>query len=86
MESRVFIQSAGVLIEKIKKAQQTVGQAYELRAAHDALQKEIDQLFAGLQNPTLPSAFKLRDTSLRNGYSIDNRVLNNLARFEYISG
>lgn len=47
-------------------------------------QKRIDQLFAGLYNPTLPSAYYLRNAAIQGGYTVDRRVLNRLAQHEYL--
>ena len=82
MESRAFIKAAAVLIEEIEKTHDTIGTAVELREIRENVQKDINQLFGGLQNPTLPSAFKLRDVSVRNGFSVNPKVLNDLARFD----
>ena len=45
-------------------------------------QKDINQLFIGLQNPTLPSAHKLRDVAIAAGFTVDQRVQDRLARAE----
>jgi hypothetical protein len=74
MESRAFIKAAAVLIAKIAASQQTIGTADELRTQRDGIQKEITATFTGLLNPTLPSAYKLRDTALRSGYTINPLV------------
>ena len=82
MESRAFIVAAKTLIEKIEGNRNTIGTADELQLQREAVQKEVGQLFAGLQNPTLPTAFKLRDTALRNGFGINPKILNEMSRFE----
>jgi hypothetical protein len=83
MESRVFIKAADQMIERIADFQDNFGTSDELRAKRDAIQKDVAALFAGLYNPTLPTAFRLRDTAQRAGFLIDSRVLNNLARFDH---
>jgi len=75
MESRAFIKAAAALIEKIETARDTLSTGDEQRATRDNLQKEVTQLFGGLQNHSLTSAEKLRDVALRNGYSVDPRIL-----------
>lgn len=65
MESRAFIKYAAVAMKKIVVSDPE---------AKPAVQKEINQLFVGLHNPTLPSASKLRDVALRNGYTVDAKV------------
>lgn len=76
MQSMAFIKAAGELINKIE---QSPG------GSDDTVQREISQLFSGLQNPTLPSAFRLRDTAQANGYTVDGRVLQRLAQFDNLS-
>ena len=85
MESRAFIKAAAILIEKIEVARDTLSTSDEQRATRDTLQKEASQLFGGLQNPTLPSAYRLRDIALRNGYFVDPKVQHRLAQFENLS-
>jgi hypothetical protein len=70
------------LVEVIEETHDTIGTAVELREQREEVQKDINQLFAGLNNPTLPSAFKLRDAALRNGFQVNPKVLNDLSRFE----
>ena len=82
MNSRFFISEAAVLITAINTTHDTIGTAVEQREQREAVQKEINQLFAGLQNPTLPSAFKLRDVALRNGFYVSPKTLNDLSWFE----
>lgn len=81
MESRAFIKHAATLIEKIE--------ANPAHAAPEdtatAIQKEVGQLFAGLHNPTLPSAYRLRDAALKNGYSVAGPVQQRLAQFENLA-
>ena len=85
MESRSFIKAAGTLISKINTNRHLIGTAVELHTQREAVQKEVTQLFSGLQNPTLPSAYRLRDTALRNGFLVDAKVQQNLAKYENIS-
>ena len=48
------------------------------------LQKRVNSLFSGLQNPTLPSAFRLRDAAYDAGLQVDGRVLQRLSQFEHM--
>lgn len=80
MESRAFIRNVAVLIPKIEEVGQ--GGDEETRAG---LQKEITQLFTGLMNPTLPSAYRLRDTAQAAGFSVNPQVLQRLAQFENLT-
>ena len=82
MDSRLFIASAKPLIERITVNAMGLATPEEQHERREASQKELNQLFAGLQNPTLPSAFKLRDTALRHGFYVNPKVLNELSRFE----
>lgn len=86
MESRAFITRAAALITKIEDGVNANLQPQELQAMGDELQVEVDQLFAGLTNPTLPSAYRLRDAALDAGLTVDPRVQQRLAQFEFITG
>jgi len=82
MESRTFIKHAQALIKAIDDnalLASTVGAGQDDRTR---LQKEVNQLFAGLQNPTLPSAYQLRDAALQHGFTVDNRVLYRIGQFD----
>lgn len=88
MESRAFVKHATNLIKSIKDHALVSGfQDMSLGGpdARQQLQKEINQLFSSLQNPTLPTAYRLRDTALENGFSVDQRVQQRLAQFEHLS-
>lgn len=82
MESRTFIRVANELIARIE-AQRNASPTYDER---DALRQEIHRAFAALQNPTLPSAYRLRDAALAAGFTIKNDVMNRLAQFENLEG
>ena len=43
-----------------------------------ALQKDITAAFSGLQNPSLPSAEKLRDVALAAGFGVKPNVIQNI--------
>ena len=81
MESRAFIKHAAKLINKIENTTNPMMNHVQQYNYKEAVQKEINQLFAGLHNPTLPSAHRLRDTAHEFGYSVDSRVLIRLAQF-----
>jgi hypothetical protein len=85
MESRSFIKTAANLIKKIEEYNNTLGSSDELRNRREVLQKEINQAFTGLQNPTLPSAYRLRDASLRNGFFVDPKTQHRLSQYEHIN-
>lgn len=43
-------------------------------------------MFNGLQNPTLPSAYRLRDAALEAGFQIDPKHLTRIREFEFVGG
>ena len=75
MDSRLFIKAAAPLITRIE----TMGDSAEDRAS---VQKEVSSLFSGLQNPSLSSAYKLRDAALAAGLQVSAKVLAEIARFD----
>lgn len=80
MESRKFIAAAGLLMLAIKDTASTDGiiAPSETQDKVSENQRELNNLFSGLQNPTLPSAFKLRDLALEYGYTVPQRALDML--------
>lgn len=82
MESRAFIRSATALLGKIQNFTQTAGNPEEVKAARETLQKEITQVFQGLQNPTLPSASKLCNAALAAGFTVKPEVQHKLTQAE----
>lgn len=81
MESREFIKMAAALIERV-----TNTPAHQAtREEEQALQKKVNQAFMDLQNPTLPSAYRLRDAALKNGYTVSSQVRHRLAQFENLN-
>lgn len=85
MQSLAFIREARKLVRALDD-QRVAGFTRTIRSDERfETQKKIDQLFAGLYNPTLPSAFHLRNAALDCGYTVDRRVLNRLSQFEYLS-
>jgi len=85
MESRSFIKAAAALMLKIRTGVSPLASPEEEQQHHSGVQKELNQLFGGLGNPTLPSAYRLRDLALEEGYAVDPRVLQRLSQFEYLS-
>lgn len=84
MESRAFIKAATSLIAKIGEVRTMEGivSPAETRSQRENVQKEISSLFSGLQNPTLPSAYKLRDAAQEEGYALNPKIMQQLAHFE----
>ena len=83
MESRAFIKNAQALIKEIKDnslAASTLGSTYADQKPR--LQKEVSHLFSGLQNPSLPSAYQLRDAALNAGYTVNPQVLHRIGQFD----
>ena len=86
MESTAFIREAATLMEDIKTFQAAYLSAEEEMAQGTVLQKRVQQSFSGLQNPTLPSAYKLRDVALGAGFFVDPKRQQLLASFEHLRG
>ena len=84
MESRTFIKEAKALIEEIRLSDVTSRSHEEEMAHSQSLQKRVTALFVGLQNPTLPTAYNLRDTAMEYGFTVSGQVLDRLRQFEYI--
>lgn len=84
METRKFIAAAAVLVQRIKDHALVEGirSTEESREEGNVIQKEINSAFTGLQNPTLPSAYKLRDVALQHGFAVDPRVQHRLTQGE----
>ena len=76
MDSRLFIASAQKLIAKIESGVDGI------EVTEAVAQKEVTYLFAGLTNPTLPTALKLRDVALNAGLTIAPGVLQRLHQGE----
>lgn len=82
MNSQAFIKHAAQAIRDIadQSTLEMIGSGnHENR---QRIQKELNQLFAGLQNPTLPSAYRLRDAAQNAGYQVDGRILQRLEQHE----
>jgi hypothetical protein len=86
MESRAFIIEAAALMADIKTFQAAYLSPEDEMAQGTNLQKRVQQAFSGLQNPTLPSAYKLRDVALGAGFFVDPKRQQWLAPFEYLRG
>lgn len=82
MESRSFIKSATILITKIGDSQFAIDTPDRMREQRDTVQREVSALFNGMHNPTLPSAFKLRDAAHRAGYTVPLSATQRLSQFE----
>ena len=86
MESTAFIREAKELMEDIKTFQASYLSLEEEMIEGTALQKRVNQAFMGLQNPTLPSAYKLRDVALGAGFFVEPKRQHWLASFETLRG
>lgn len=83
MESRAFIRQATAMVARIKnESNQLLATDAEEKQQREATQKDLNQLFSGLQNPSLPSASRLRDLAVSNGYSVNPMVQNRLQQAE----
>lgn len=82
MQSLAFIRAAKQMIERIELSNigsETIEAEREKRAE---IQKDLNSLFSGLQNPTLPSAYRLRDAAIDNGFQVSQGVLQRLSQHE----
>jgi len=83
MESRSFIKQAKNLSRKLESATASaMGTAEEATKQREILQKELTQLFSGLQNPTLMAAADLRDVAIANGFTVEPKVQHQLTKGE----
>lgn len=82
MQSTMFIKQANELATKIRTGISPMASVEEEQAWGNGIQKELNNLFSGLANPTLPSAFQLRDVALDNGFTISPATREKLAAFE----
>ena len=83
MDSRNFIKQAADLVRRIKDLQ--LAESINVETSQDnrqAIQKDLSTTFGGLQNPTLPSAYRLRDVALDAGYTVDPKVLHRIQQAE----
>lgn len=78
MDSRIFIRNATNLIADIAAFQAANLSAEDAQVQGSALQKDITAAFSGLQNPSLPSAEKLRDVALAAGFAVKPNVIQNI--------
>lgn len=86
MESTTFIKEAKVLIDEIKVFSIVSLSIEDEQSQGASLQRRINSLFSGLFNPTLPSAYKLRDTALEAGFFVDPKCQQWLGTLEHIRG
>jgi hypothetical protein len=82
MQSLAFIKQAKVLTDKLNAFNAVVVPAEEELEQGAALQKEINQLFQGLQNPSLPSASKLATLVQESGFQLDAKVRHRIEQAE----
>lgn len=84
MDSRLFIKDTAILIDDIKAFKVAYLSPEDEQVQGSTLQKRMNALYQGLMNPTLPSAYKLRDAALDIGLFIDPIIQRRLASFENI--
>ena len=82
MESRAFYKYSTKLMAKIATIKAPNFTEVELHQMRIDTQKDLNQLFAGLQNPTLPSAYKLRNVAVAAGFTVDAKVQHRLQQAE----
>ncbi len=84
MESRKFIAEAQVLLAEVQAFSAAKLTPEEEQFQGKDLQKRLHQIFNGLHNPTLPSAYKLRDAATQAGFTLDSRLLHALHAHEFL--
>ena len=75
MESRAFIRAAKQLTKQLRDYRTHDAVFGGNGQQRSALQKDINSLFASLQNPTLLAAVDLRNSALDAGFHINSAVL-----------
>lgn len=84
MQTLFFIKEANVLINDLKEfmdRRSYMPYAEEHRIGN-ILNRRVGQLFAQLQNPTIPTAYRLRDVAEDAGMEVDRNVRSRLSQFE----
>lgn len=84
MESRNFIRVATNLRKEIADFAKAALTPEETQALGQALQKDISAAFQGLQNPTLPSAEKLRDEAVAAGFTVNPLVSQRITQAQHV--
>lgn len=86
MQSKTFITEARQLINDLDnfKVRLSFMGYEEENQTRRSLQRRVNQLFAQLQNPTLPSAYKLRDAAYDAGLEVDRVVRHRLSAMEFV--
>jgi len=74
MNSLAFIRDAKSLITQIKQSGNDA-------TANTQIQQQLDQLFSGMTNPSLPSAKRLAETALWHKFNVDSRVIHRVNQF-----
>lgn len=85
MDSRIFIRIATTLRADIKDfaAKHSPDEA---QSSGQALQKDINAVFQGLQNPTLPSAEKLLVDAMAAGFTVNPMVSQRISQAQHCWG
>lgn len=82
MQSTTFIKAAGELLDRVHSVQGLIDTPDRLRELRESTQRDVSALFNGLQNPTLPSAFNLRDAAMRAGFTVPIHAAQRMSQFE----
>lgn len=84
MESRIFIRTATALRKEIAEFAKANLSPEETQVQGQALQKDINAAFQGLQNPTLPSAERLRDEAQAAGFFVNPVLSQRISQAQYV--
>ena len=68
----------------IRQAKQLISDIQNQTAEQPELQREMDRLFAGLTNPTLPSASRLVQVAQSAGLNVADSVKSKIAAAENV--
>lgn len=80
MESRIFIENAKSMMTKIRNV--TFLTSDKDKAT---LQQEINDLFSELQNPSLISAFNLKEAATNAGFTVNKHIVRAIDQFSKTS-
>jgi len=82
IESRAFIRQATTLNTRIHLPANGPDVSPDSPKIRAELQKELNMLFSGMQNPSLPCASRLATDAQKQGFTVEPRVLHRLQQAE----
>lgn len=84
MNSLNFIQDAKALIIRMDNvaALKTIGDQFQ---QEKQIQQDLEFLCINMTNPSLPSAARLIQAAMKHKYSVDQRTINKVNQFSWIT-